>query len=155
VPVFASHSTSTAPSSIVTNGQNRHDKASRLHIQHLLPCRHRHLQSDATVAAKAAATGAHGVASKGSTAGTPRLVPADLRRHPLVRLQRGVDQIRPLLQATRQLQAAVTVEQAGWVGLLVRYRSGQIVNPGEWQQLVDALEALVHRCVVHGTCSMC
>jgi hypothetical protein len=141
-PALANHSTSTTPS-IVASSQHCHDKA-QLHPQHLLPRHHKHQHSKATVAA-AAATGARVVASKGSNAGTP--VPADLQRHPLVRLQRGVDQIRPLLQATRQLQAAVTVEQAGWVGLLVRYRPGQIVDAEAWQQLVDALEALVHRCV--------
>lgn len=89
------------------------------------------------------AAGGAGKAEKGGTAGMSPA--AELQRHPLVRLQRGVDQIRPLLQATRQLQAAVTVEQAWWVGMLVRYRPGKIVDAGAWQQLVDALDALVHR----------
>lgn len=72
-------------------------------------------------------------------------MPPELQRHPLIRLQRGVDQIKPLLQATKQLQAAVAVEQASWVGLLVRYRAAAVVDAGAWQQLVEALEALVHR----------
>jgi hypothetical protein len=68
-----------------------------------------------------------------------------LQRHPLIRLQRGVDQIRPLLQATKQLQAAVTVEQEWWVGLLVRLRVGRVFDAARWGQLVEALEALVNR----------
>lgn len=83
----------------------------------------------------------------GSKSVQPGKAASDLQRHPLVRLQRGVDQIRPLLQAVKQLQGAVAVEQAWWVGLLVRQRTGQAVDAGAWQQLVDALEALVHRWV--------
>jgi hypothetical protein len=68
-----------------------------------------------------------------------------LQRHPLIRLQRGVDQIRPLLQATKQLQAAVKVEQEWWVGLLVRLQVGCVFDAARWGQLVEALEALLYR----------
>jgi hypothetical protein len=111
-------------------------------VPNLKPIPHQHRGHSHPTAASNPSNSAAG--SKGVK---PGKTTSDLQRHPLVRLQRGVDQIRPLLQAVKQLQGAVVVEQAWWVGLLVRQRTREAVDAGAWQQLVEALEALVHRWV--------
>jgi hypothetical protein len=112
---------------------------SRLHNSKL------HINSTPPAAAAGKGAGGGGSSRGAGQGASAHKQATGLQHHPLVRLQRGVDQIRPLLQATRQLQAAVTVEQAWWVGLLVRYRTEQVVDPAAWQQLLDALDAFVHR----------
>jgi hypothetical protein len=66
--------------------------------------------------------------------------------HYLIRLQRGVDMIRPLMQELKLLQAAVVVEQSAWVRLLLGAAPRRALAAATWQPLVDALDGLLDRC---------
>jgi hypothetical protein len=104
------------------------------------------------------------------------LVQQEAARHLFMRLGRGVDHIRPLLAEARLLREAVVVEQAGWLRLLTAGpawqpwlgrtaaaaggggrgggKEGRVVSAagalpiGSWVRLVEALQAMLERCVV-------
>ena len=67
------------------------------------------------------------------------------QQHVILRLGRGVDLIRPLIQELKRLRDAVVVEQAWWLRVMLGGSSRVRVDLKAWGQVVTALEQLVDR----------